>query len=397
MKNFKWEPRYTTISVYTFLVIAASMLFGAFVLRLDNVWDFLQSIVKYLIPFVYGFGLAFILSPLLRMSEKLIGSGITSGKLRRNIALLITYLFALLLLVIFFVVVIPTLAESVTALAKNIAYYSTQVDTMVSQIIAIIPIDNIPKEVVSSIDQMVNSVTQFVVNTLLHAVTLTSRVTAGAIDVVMGVIISIYMLANKERLIAQCKKILHAALPERSVQALINVAHDSNIKFSGFLIGKIIDSIIIGLMCAAGMWIFKMPFITLVSLIIGVTNIVPYFGPFIGAIPGFILVFIGGGFWQAVGFAVFVLVLQQFDGNVLGPAILGQSTGLDAMWVIFAILLFGGLYGFVGMVIGVPLLSVLFGIIGDLINTRLRHKGMSEETESYASEKHPLLATRKKK
>ncbi|MEG0852632.1 MAG: AI-2E family transporter [Angelakisella sp.] len=394
MKNFKWEPRYTVIAVYAFLVTAAAILFGSFVYSFPRIWEFFGSIVKYLMPFVYGFGLAFILSPMLRFFERNLGIKRLSGKAKRNIALLETYLFALVLLVVFFLVVIPTLVESVTVLAKNIAYYSTQMDETINQIVKLIPMENIPQEVINAIDKMFTGVTTFVVSTLMQAVTITGRVTAGVIDIIMAAIISLYMLANKEMLFAQLKKILYALMPERFVHRLIDVAHDSNAKFSGFVVGKIIDSIIIGILCGIGMSIFKMPFVTLVSLIIGVTNIIPYFGPFIGAIPGVILVFIGGGLGQAVGFAVFILVLQQFDGNILGPAILGQSTGLDAMWVIFAILLFGGLYGFVGMVIGVPLLSVLFALCKSFMDNRLEKKGMSKELADYASEKHKLLGAK---
>lgn len=391
MKDFHREPKYTTIAVYVFLTAAAVTLFGALVNQFPTAWNFLSTIVKYLMPFIYGFGLAFILSPMLRFFERNLRIKWLSGKAKRSVALLETYLFALVLLMLFFVVVIPTLVESITVLAKNISFYTAQMNQAIDSLIKLIPMENIPAEVVDAIDNIITGVTSFVVSTLMQAITITGRVTAGVIDVVMAVIISIYMLSNKEMLFAQFKKVLYALLPERFVHRMIDVAHDSNVKFSGFIIGKIIDSVIIGILCAAGMLIFKMPFVTLVSLIIGVTNIIPYFGPFIGAIPGVILVFIGGGLGQALGFAVFVLVLQQFDGNILGPAILGQSTGLDAMWVIFAILLFGGLYGFVGMIIGVPLLSVLFGLAKRFMDWRLEKKGMSRELEDYASEKHKLL------
>ena len=207
----------------------------------------------------------------------------------------------------------------------------------------------------------------------------------------MGIIISVYMLSDKEKLIAQMKKILSAFLPTRAMEEILRVAHDSNQKFSGFITGKIIDSTIIGILCAVGMLIFQMPFVALVSLIVGITNVIPYFGPFIGAIPGVILVLIGGDITKAVLFAAFILGLQQFDGNILGPAILGQSTGLSAMWVVFAILLFGGLYGFVGMLIGVPLLAVIFGVLRSVVNGLLRKKGMSLDTRDYASDTHLLL------
>ena len=383
MKRFDWEPRYTTIAIYAFLVIAASILFGMFAVNYEKVWGLVKTIFAYLVPFVYGFGIAFLLNPLMVFFERRLPGQKLSGRMRRNLALLLAYLLSLFVAVIFFLVVIPTLAESVTAIAKNIAFYSTQVDTIVSELTAMIPEELFSEEVGKAIDQFVQGITSFVVTTMLQAVSLTTRVTSGVIDLIMGAIISLYMLANKETLFAQCKQILYALFPERMVCRLIDIAHDSNEKFSGFIIGKIIDSLIIGILCGIGMWIFKMPFITLVSLIVGVTNIIPYFGPFIGAIPGILLVLIGGGPAQALGFALFVLVLQQFDGNILGPAILGQSTGLSAMWVIFAILLFGGLYGFVGMIIGVPLLAVLFGLAREFFSWRLEKKGLSTQVSDY--------------
>ncbi len=397
MKRFDWEPRYTTIAIYAFLVIAASILFGMFAVNYEKVWGLVKTIFAYLVPFVYGFGIAFLLNPLMAFFERRLPGQKLSGRMRRNLALLLAYLLSLFVAVIFFLVVIPTLAESVTAIAKNIAFYSTQVDTIVSELTAMIPEELFSEEVGKAIDQFVQGITSFVVTTMLQAVSLTTRVTSGVIDLIMGAIISLYMLANKETLFAQCKQILYALFPERMVCRLIDIAHDSNEKFSGFIIGKIIDSLIIGILCGIGMWIFKMPFITLVSLIVGVTNIIPYFGPFIGAIPGILLVLIGGGPAQALGFALFVLVLQQFDGNILGPAILGQSTGLSAMWVIFAILLFGGLYGFVGMIIGVPLLAVLFGLAREFFSWRLEKKGLSTQVSDYASARHQLLTDRKKK
>lgn len=373
------------------MVIAASILFGAFVINFDSVWGFLTSIVKYLVPFVYGFGIAFIINPMMKFFERLIKIQRISSKARRNIAICISYLMALLLVVVFFVIVIPNIASSITSVAKNINFYTTKVDQWLNDFVKLIPIDFIPAEVISAIDSVIKNLSTFLVTGLMQIVSVTGKITTGVIDSVMGIIVSIYMLANKESLFAQCKRILYAFIPEKAVQKMVDVAHSSNKKFTGFIIGKIIDSLIIGIICAIGMWIFKMPFISLVSLIIGVTNIIPYFGPFIGAIPGVLLVLIGGGFGQAIGFLVFILVLQQFDGNILGPAILGQSTGLDAMWVIFAILLFGGLYGFVGMIIGVPLLSVIFEFARIYINSRLKKKGLPENSKAYASKEHPLL------
>ncbi len=391
MKNIQWNHRYTTIAVYVFLVVAACLLFGAILGDLPQIWNFLGTIVGYLFPFIYGFALAYLLSPLVRRIEKPLRSTRLKPRTARGISLAASYLLVLVFLGIFGVVVIPTLAESAAQVIGNVRVYTQKINELVDQLMNYIPDENISIEVEKALDNLMAFLYSFISGTLTQVVAITTRLASSVIEVVMGIIISIYMLADKEKLIAQMKKILSALLPPKAMEQLILVAHDGNEKFSGFLIGKIIDSLIIGILCAIGMLIFRMPFVALVSFIVGLTNVIPYFGPFIGAIPGIILVLIGGSPMQALGFGIFILALQQFDGNILGPAILGQSTGLSAMWVIFAILLFGGLYGFVGMLIGVPLLSVIFRILRTLIDSRLRKKGMSTEAADYASEKHQLL------
>lgn len=397
MKKILWDEKYTTIAVYSFLVLAGLFLFGTFIYTFPSTWAFAKEIVSYLIPFVYGFCIAFVLSPTLSVIEnKLLPKKMFSQN-KRNLGIFLTYMLFLLLLVMFFYVIIPTLTESITTIAKNIDFYIAQLDTAIDNTLSMIPEQFVPEDIANTLDSMVNTVVSFVVGILLEAATWTSRITAGILDLVMGIIVSVYMLANKEKLIAQIKKIMHALLPKSYIEKIIIVSRDSNQKFTGFIIGKAVDSLIIGIICAVSMTIFDMPFISLVSLIIGVTNIVPYFGPFIGAVPSVILVFIGAGLGPAIGFIVFILVLQQFDGNILGPAILGQSTGLDAMWVIFAILLFGGLYGVVGMIIGTPLLSVIFAVFSTAINTKLEKNGLPTEVEDYADDNHKLLTTKKGK
>ena len=391
MKKIEWNNKYTTIAVYVFLVVAACVLFGAAVQNFQMIWGFFCKIVKYLLPFIYGFVLAYILSPLVRRLEKPLKEKTSlSPRTRRSFAMAGSYLLVIIAISTFGMVVLPVLVESAGQLIGNVSFYTGRINELINQLIAYIPDEAISKEVQAAITQLFGLIYDFVASFLTQAVSVATRVASSVIEVVMGIIISVYMLSDKEKLIAQMKKILSAFLPTRAMEEILRVAHDSNQKFSGFITGKIIDSTIIGILCAVGMLIFQMPFVALVSLIVGITNVIPYFGPFIGAIPGVILVLIGGDITKAVLFAAFILGLQQFDGNILGPAILGQSTGLSAMWVVFAILLFGGLYGFVGMIIGVPLLAVIFGVLRSIIDAILRKKGMSTDSRDYASDQHPV-------
>lgn len=391
MKKIDWNNKYTTIAVYVFLVVAACLLFYAAVDQFDVIWEFFRTIVRYLLPFIYGFVLAYILSPLVRQMEApLRKSGRLSLKACRGLAMAGSYLLVAAALSIFGMVVLPVLVESAAQLVGNVRFYTERLNELINQLITYIPDETLSKEVQTALTQVFNLLYEFIATFLTQVVSVATKIASSVIEVVMGVIISVYMLSDKEKLIAQLKKILSAFLPKRVMDEVLRVAHDSNQKFSGFITGKIIDSTIIGIICALGMLFFKMPFVALVSLIVGITNVIPYFGPFIGAVPGVILVLIGGDITQAILFGVFILGLQQFDGNILGPAILGQSTGLSAMWVVFAILLFGGLYGFVGMLIGVPLLAVMFGVLRSIVNGLLRRKGMSTDARDYASDQHPI-------
>ena len=391
MKKIEWNNKYTTIAVYVFLVVAACLLFKAGVEQFDVIWGWFQKIIGYLFPFIYGFVLAYLLSPLVRRIETPLKNNTQlRPKARRGIAMACAYLLVVIIIGVFGMVVGPVLAESTAQLVGNVSFYSKKINELINQLISYIPDESISQEVQAALTQVFEVLYAFISSFLTQVVSIATKVVSSVIEVVMGIIISIYMLGDKERLIAQTKKVFSALLPERAYRQVIRVAHDSNQKFSGFITGKIVDSTIIGLLCAVGMLIFRMPFVALVSLIVGITNVIPYFGPIIGAVPGVILVLIGGDLMQALFFAIFVLALQQFDGNILGPAILGQSTGLSAMWVVFAILLFGGLYGFVGMIIGVPLLAVIFGVLRSIIDAILRKKGMSTDSRDYASDQHPV-------
>ena len=204
-------------------------------------------------------------------------------------------------------------------------------------------------------------------------------------DFVIGFIISIYVLASKEKFTAQAKKAIYALFETDSANIIIRNVRFANDTFVGFLGGKIVDSIIIGLLCYIGTTILQTPYSALVSVIVGVTNIIPFFGPYIGAIPSVLLIFMVDPLHplNCLYFILFILLLQQFDGNILGPKILGSSTGLTGFWVIFSITLFGGLMGVLGMIVGVPLFAVIYAGIRAFFNIKLQKKGLPIEAYRY--------------
>ena len=201
-------------------------------------------------------------------------------------------------------------------------------------------------------------------------------------NILIGLIVMIYMLNIKDQFVAQAKKITYGIFSVAWANRLIKETRFIHKVFGGFIIGKIVDSLIIGVLCFVCLSFMKMPYTLLVSVIVGVTNIIPFFGPFIGAVPSAFLILLVSPV-QCLYFLIFILLLQQFDGNILGPKILGDSTGISSFWVLFSILLFGGLLGFAGMIIGVPAFAVIYRLVGDIINEQLRRKKLSVRTRDY--------------
>lgn len=208
------------------------------------------------------------------------------------------------------------------------------------------------------------------------------NVVNGLLNIIVGIIVSVYALFSKEQFLGQGRKIIYAMMSSKRANLALHIMRKSNEIFGGFIIGKIIDSAIIGVLCFIGVSILKMPYALLVSVFVGVTNVIPYFGPFIGAIPSAILIMLVDPM-KGLYFVIFILLLQQLDGNVIGPTILGDSTGLSAFWVVFSILLFGGLFGVVGMIIGVPTFAVFYYIVNLFITQKLEEKNLPTATSSY--------------
>ena len=201
-------------------------------------------------------------------------------------------------------------------------------------------------------------------------------------DFIIGFIVALYLLISKETFVAQARKITYALFPNNVSKSILKVSAKANRTLSGFLSGKLLDSFIIGVICFIAMTIMQMDFVALISVIIGITNMIPFFGPFFGAIPSALLLLMAAP-KQVIPFIIFIIVLQQFDGNILGPKIIGDSTGLTPFWVMFAIFVGGGLFGFAGMLLGVPVFAVLYALFSEFIADLLRKKRLSHRTRDY--------------
>ena len=367
-----------------FGAIALSIIFFFFIYRYEGFGDAVSTRTGILMPFIYGTAIAYLLKPVCNTIEAFLRRFIPEkwNGLISALSIAATILFGLLVIYALLMMIIPQLVSSVTAL-----YYTAQAnitkfvrwanhvefvesnqfinDALNSAYRALnVNLDNLDSWIKSNLMPSMQNIVSGVGIGVLSVVTWVK-------NLVIGIIVAVYMLASRKRFVQQAKLILYSLLKPRWAELIIEEVKYADKMFGGFINGKIMDSAIIGVLCYIGCMIFKFPSALLVSVIIGVTNVIPFFGPFIGAVPATLLILIQDPI-KALWFILFVLVLQQLDGNVIGPKILGNTTGLSSFWVLFAILLFGGLWGFVGMIIGVPLFAVIYDIIKKLVFFGLR-------------------------
>ena len=403
----KLQPnkKYTTIAIYAFLVIAAAIALFYLINEHATVGRVIGTFVSLMMPFIYGAALAYILNPVLNWLEKKVFPSLFGERLsrraRRRIGGLISFIFAAAVVAIFLAILIPQIVESINSLAQSIYAFLPQAQQTLNEwtakygsnelllnVLEILGIDVSDPSL--ALQRLATRSYTFLTQVLPNLFGGVMRFTSGLLNVVVGIIIAVYLLLSKEVFYAQVKKLMFAFFPRRAAQAVLNLTHDSNAIFCGFISGKIVDSAIIGVLCFIGCSVLQMPYTVLVSFIVGVTNVIPYFGPFIGAIPSIFIIMIDDPIKSLI-FAVFILILQQLDGNVIGPKILGDSTGLSAFWVLFAVTFFGGLFGFVGMLIGVPTFAVIYSLIRNIAEYKLGKKGMKTQTPDYAAQDCPIF------
>lgn len=355
------------------VVVAFGILFYVSLSNLDVVTAYVSSFFRILRPFVIGFAMAYLLNRPVRFFETKVFYRLRRG---RTLSILTTYLLALLLLAALLGLVVPQVAESVVALVNNASGYMSNLSTFILALQDKFDLrqETIEPFLLTSTD-LVERVTKLLTDYLPRVLDFSMALGSSLVSGITAVISSVYMLSGKNTLIRQFRKLVYALAPREKAAHFMGICAHANDVFSGFIIGKLLDSAIIGVICFFGMNLLGMPYALLISTVIGVTNVIPFFGPFIGAIPSVLILLIIDP-WSAVKFGIFVVALQQFDGNILGPKILGDSTGLSAIWVLVAIIVGGGLFGFAGMILGVPSFAVLYALTSEFLAWRLREKGI---------------------
>lgn len=387
--KLNWNSKYTTIAVYSFLVAVSVILFYLAISQVSIFTDKLNSIFVILQPFIIGFSIAYIINFLLNFYENKFFKTKYMKKLKfkstKGLSILLSYITAFLIIGIIVRFLLPQVIDSIVGLVNDIPNYITNTTDFVNNIIKDLHIEEqYSKVLLDTFNDSVNHIIKFVTNLIPALGGFLAKIASSIWNVILGIIISVYLLIDKENLCALSKKITFAFFNERYANNLINLIHKSNYTFGRFLIGKIIDSLIIGVLTFIILTIFKMPYTVLVSVIVGITNIIPFFGPFIGAIPSFIIILFVSPI-QALWFLLIILFIQQLDGNLIGPKILGDTIGISAFWILFSILVAGKVLGIVGMIIGVPLFAIFYSIVKVFVEGRLEKKGLKTETKDYMS------------
>lgn len=377
--------KYIKQGLVIFLSLSGAILVYLAFSNLSMIWKKVSVVTSALQPIFIGLVMAYLVAPLETRMELYFRKKKIKKKIAQGLAVFLTVFFVLVICVVAVRSLLPQVSKTVVDLTITMPGMLNSFTRHVNQWI------QSDGQIMALVNEGIDRATEFIDQWMKTGIydTMTSIV-SGIINVfgfvfniIVGFIVMIYVLFEKDKFRGQAKKILYAVSKNRKVNAfLLDTVRQCDKMFGGFITGKIIDSLIIGILCFICMTILKLPYVALISLIVGVTNVIPFFGPYIGAVPSAFLILLVSPM-KCVIFIVFVLVLQQVDGNIIGPRILGESTGLSPFWVLFSILVFGELFGVIGMIIGVPIFATIYYVIKRLIEARLIQQNLPNETEDY--------------
>lgn len=396
MNEHRDKP-YVKWGLTALVVIFVSILLVVIFTDLPGFFGVLTALEMILEPLIFGVVIAFLLNPIVRfvdsrllplLEQKTKWKPAFIRNLSRAAGIFVSVVVAVLILYAFFSMLLPQLYESVVGIVDNAETYYTSIDRWVTNILEDNP--EIQSYVDSALGKIYDFINNWITTTFLQDVqklltTLTSSVVAfvkGFMNFLIGFVASIYILWSKETFQAQSKKIIVALLSPKGADHVFYLGRNIYRVFNGFVIGKIVDSAIIGVLCYIGILILKMPYPALIATVIGVTNVIPFFGPIIGLVPCAFLILLVNPL-QAFYFVIFILVLQQVDGNVIGPKILGNTVGISGFWVLASITIATSLFGFAGMILGVPVFAIIYLLISDSVNNKLRKKNLTTDTTAY--------------
>ncbi|MBR2296541.1 MAG: AI-2E family transporter [Clostridia bacterium] len=396
-KNFKKNDKYFTIALYAFVVVALLIALIFAFINLDKINAAIGGFFKAIASFIYGLLIAYICNPLYKNIRKYVFKFVEKKKprptLRKVLSLILTYIIFFAIVTVILFSVIPSIVENINTL---VGYFSpeniqTWFDNIISKLTETFPdldsgvlystiksfLFNADGSLKFDISTIAGTTANFVLDLVISLV---DQVFA----IIVGIILSVYFLIHAGSISARIKKLLAAMFSREHFDKIMDFAKFSNKTFGRYLIGTICDSMVVGLVVGIILAILQMPYAVLIGVIVGVTNVIPFFGPFIGAIPSaFIILIASGEFWRVLVFVLVIVIVQQIDGNIFAPHIVGASIGLTPIGVIAAVTICSHFFGFLGMLIGVPLSAVLTYLVSNMINKRLKTKNLPENTDLY--------------
>lgn len=386
-KYFKW-------GLTAFLVIAAAMVFWLVLSDLSGFYGLFMKLMNILAPILYGCLFAYLMNPVLEFTRKLMNKLLSKTKLSekkaQKISTVVSVTLATIVLVgllfAFAALIVPSIATSVQELfqTERLEKYGNTISAWINKTFVGTTVGIWIRDNLGSLWEMViNWLKSIDIASVISGLTNWGyNVVIGVFDVLIGVVAAVYVLIFKKQLCSQAKKITVASFNAKHANRLFEIARLTNKIFGGYVVGKIVDALFVGVVTYIAMLIMGMPYAPLIATLIGVTNIIPFFGPFLGGIPAALLLLIDSP-KNALIFVIFIVVLQMIDGNIIENRILGERLGISDFWVLVAILLFGGIFGFEGMLLGVPIFAVVYTLISDATNNRLKRKRYPTETEIY--------------
>ena len=383
--RFQPNSRYFTIVIYGLMFVLGTILLVRIVGSFNNTVKLLGQALQVIAPFLVGAFIAFILDPLVRFFYRNLFKNtlhMKSDKLSKWLSILVTYVIAIGVIAILMVFILPQLYTSITDIVDRLPVWYNNLTTMVDNFenrhadLGFIDYNVINEHLTSLYPKIISYLTDTLANLLPYVVNTSMAIVKGIVNLIISIMVSVYMISDHKNIFYQFKKLLYAVFPKQAADTARTICRESTNIFLKFMYGKAIDSVIIGIICFICMNIFKFPYTVLISVIVGITNMIPYFGPYIGGVLGGIIIVIVNPV-QVIFFAVMILVIQQFDGLFLGPKILGDSTGLKPLWVIFAIVVGGAMFGVLGMFLGVPTMAVICYILNIVVEHFLKKRNIT--------------------
>ncbi len=394
--NRYFTPRAKKKIIIALTVVLSAILVFFVLYRINSFSGVISSLITALTPVIYGVAIAYLINPMVEKIRKPLHKFFTgkmkkadkAARLARNIAIALSIIFVIVFITVLLWMIIPQLYDSIVRLVSGAPtqlkelqqWYTDEMDSG-AQWTAYVKdfldsgLESLNKWLSTDLMTTVNSAITYLSNGIIGVISF-------VINLVVGVIVAVYALTEKDKFTGQSKKLIYALFKPEKANSIIDTARHGHKIFGGYLSGKILCCLFVGVITFIFTTVFRMPYALLISVLVAVTNIIPYFGPFIGAVPSAFLILLIDPvkcFW----FIIFIIILQQIEGNIIEPKVVGNTTGISEFWVTFALFLFGGLFGFIGMILGVPLFAVIYYVIRNFINNSIRKKGLPLDAELY--------------